>query len=190
MPEHSYVSRGGEKLAAALNAFAVDPAGKVCADLGSNIGGFVDCLLRRGAARVYAVDTGYGTLAYTLRKDPRVVVRERSNAMHVQLPEPADLVTIDVAWTRQRHILPNAAHLLAPQGRIITLIKPHYEAERRQLQQGVLPPPLARQVASGVAEAIPRLGLAVLAMMPSPIPGTRGNTEFLALLAPIAADPD
>src|SRR4051812_11330036 len=99
----TFISRAGQKLDHALTAFGVGVGGLVCADLGSNTGGFVDCLLQRGASRVYAVDTGYGVLDWKLRKDPRVVVMERTNAMHVRLPEPVDLVTIDVAWTRQRH---------------------------------------------------------------------------------------
>ena len=109
-----YVSRGGEKLAAALDRFGLDVTGLVCADLGSHVGGFVDCLLRRGAARVHSVDTAYGTLAWKLRRDSRVVVYERTNAMHVSLPEPVDLVTIDVGWTPQVRILPNVARLVTP----------------------------------------------------------------------------
>src|SRR5712675_3605403 len=97
-----FVSRAGQKLDHALTHFQLDVTGKTCADLGSNTGGFVDCLLQRGATRVYAIDTGYGALDWKLRKDPRVVVMERTNAMHVELPEKVQLVTIDVAWTKQR----------------------------------------------------------------------------------------
>ena len=104
--------RAGQKLEHALVRFAIDVNGLVCADLGCSTGGFTDCLLQRGAAKVFAVDTGYGVLDWKLRKDPRVVVMERTNAMHVQLPEPANLVTIDVAWTRQQHILPAAKAIL------------------------------------------------------------------------------
>src|SRR3954453_11299902 len=107
-----FVSRAGQKLEHALNVFGVDVSGLVCADLGSNVGGFVDCLLRHGAAKVYAVEKGYGVLEWKLRRDPRVVVMERANAMHIALPERVALVTIDVAWTRQRHILPAAGKLL------------------------------------------------------------------------------
>src|SRR6478752_1732141 len=117
-----FVSRAGQKLEHALATFQLDVTGKTCADLGSNTGGFVDCLLRRGAAKVYAIDTGYGALDWKLRKDPRVVVMERTNAMHAQLPEPADLVTIDVAWTKQKHILPAARHMLRDDGICISLI--------------------------------------------------------------------
>src|ERR1700761_4113773 len=127
-----FVSRAGQKLDHALDAFGVGVAGLACADLGCNVGGFVDCLLQRGAAKVYAVDTGYGVLEWKLRKDPRVVVMERTNAMHVDLPEPVSLVTIDVAWTRQRNILPAAGRILSrePGARVVTLIKPHYEADK------------------------------------------------------------
>src|SRR3954471_11991662 len=134
-----FASRAGLKLDHALEAFGIDVSGKTCADLGSNVGGFVDCLLQRGAAKVYAVEKGYGVLEWRLRKDPRVVVMERTNAMHVELPEPVSLVTIDVAWTRQRNILPAARLLLRAGGIVVTLIKPHYEAAAGLLRKGVLP---------------------------------------------------
>ena len=128
LSSHPFVSRGGEKLDAALRHFAVDVAACVCADLGSHVGGFVDCLLRRGAVRVYSVDTAYGILAWKLRKDPRVTVLERTNAMHLTLPETIELITVDVGWTPQSKILPNVAPMLASDARVITLVKPHYEA--------------------------------------------------------------
>jgi len=181
-PDRPYASRSGEKLAAALDAFDLDPAGMVCADLGCNVGGFVDCLLRRGAERVYAVDTGYGTLAYRLRIDPQVTVMERTNAMHVRLPEPVDLVTIDVGWTRQHHILPHATSLLNPGGRIVTLIKPHYEARKDQLVRGVLDPELAEQVLGETRVRIEAAGLTIAGVIQSPIVGHKGNVEYLALL--------
>src|SRR5688572_30828179 len=134
-----FVSRAGQKLEHALTTFDVNVTGRTCADLGSNVGGFVDCLLRRGAAKVYAVDTSYGTLDWRLRNDPRVVVMERTNAMHVELPEPVSLVTIDVAWTKQRLILPSARRLIDAGGDVVTLVKPHYEAEPTLLRKGVLP---------------------------------------------------
>ncbi|MCH9003257.1 MAG: hypothetical protein IIC02_11845 [Planctomycetes bacterium] len=159
MPEptsKSYVSRGGDKLAAALTHFKLDVGGLVCADLGSHVGGFVDCLLQRGAAKVYSVDTSYGTLAWTLRKDDRVVVLERTNAMHVTLPEPVDLVTIDVGWTPQAKILPAAARMIKPEGRVVTLLKPHYEAAKELLVDGVLPDRMSANVAAAVS---PTFGL-------------------------------
>ena len=118
-----FVSRGGIKLQAALEAFRIDACGLVCADLGSNIGGFVDCLLQNGAEKVYSVDTSYGTLAWKLRQNPRVVVMERTNALHAALPEKADLVTVDVGWTPQRLILPNAVKMLKAGGRIAIIDK-------------------------------------------------------------------
>src|SRR5947208_5897285 len=124
-----FVSRAGRKLQHALATFGLDVSGKVCADLGSNTGGFVDCLLRRGAAKVYAIDTGYGALDWKLRHDPRVLVMERTNAMHVTLPEKVAVVTIDVAWTKQKHILPAARGMMSDDGSCIRLIKPPYEAE-------------------------------------------------------------
>src|SRR3954463_16566252 len=112
----TFVSRAGQKLEHALAEFNLNVTGLICADLGSNAGGFVDCLLRRGAAKGYAVDTGYGALEWKLRKGPLVVVMERTNAMHAVLPEPVHVVTIDVAWTKQRHILPAARRMVADEG--------------------------------------------------------------------------
>src|SRR5688572_28460040 len=117
-----FVSRAGQKLDHAMSHFQLDVAGRTCADLGSNTGGFVDCLLQRGAAKVYAIDTGYGVLDWKLRKDPRVIVMERTNAMHALLPEPVLIVTIDVAWTKQQHILPAAHRMLTSDGHVISLI--------------------------------------------------------------------
>ena len=222
-----FVSRGGDKLAAALGHFKVDVAGRVCADLGSHVGGFVDCLLLRGAARVYAVDTCYGTLAWKLRRDSRVVVLERANAMHVSLPEPVDLVTIDVGWTPQIKILPNVERLVrvsgglpAPAsadrptpstarrvshggGQVLTLIKPHYEAQRiagpgaradlhgspespgpkeSRPFQGVLPDDVANDVVDAVLHEIAEMGWTVDGTVESPIRGHAGNREVFALL--------
>src|SRR3954463_1830567 len=134
-----YFSRAGQKLHHALTNFNISPRDLVCADFGSNTGGFTDCLLQLGAKKVYAIDTGYGVLDYKLRKDPRVVVMERTNAMHATLPEAVDLVTIDVAWTKQRNILPAARRVLKAGGRVVTLIKPHYEADAKLLVKGILP---------------------------------------------------
>src|ERR1051325_337975 len=133
-----FVSRAGIKLEHALNTFGLDVSGLTCADLGSNAGGFVDCLLQRGASKVYAIDTGYGALDWKLRKDTRVVVMERTNAMHVQLPEVMAFVSSGVAWTKQRHILPAARRRIETGGDVVTLIKPHYEASASLLRGGVL----------------------------------------------------
>ncbi|CAN5614761.1 N/A [soil metagenome] len=178
----SFVSRAGQKLDHAITTFSVDVSGAVCADLGCSTGGFVDCLLQRGASKVFAVDTGYGVLEYKLRIDPRVVVMERTNAMHVTLPEPADWVSIDVAWTKQKHILPAAKKILKAGGRVITLIKPHYEAEAAQLRAGILPDEVLDAVVTDVINQIKSAGFEVIATVTSPIRGAKGNTEVLALL--------
>jgi 23S rRNA (cytidine1920-2'-O)/16S rRNA (cytidine1409-2'-O)-methyltransferase len=183
MPE--FVSRAGQKLEHALEHFGVDVTGWVCADLGSNVGGFVDCLLRRGAAKVYAIDTGYGALAWKLRKDPRVVVMERTNAMHVELPEKVRLVSIDVAWTRQKNILPSARRLLAERGVAISLIKPQYEAGPELLRKGVLPGEHLETLLEMVKRDIVASGFELVAMVESPIRGGQGNIELLAALRPI-----
>ena len=177
-----YVSRGGEKLAAALRAFGVQPKGVVCADLGCNVGGFTDCLLHHGAARVYAVDTGYGALAWKLRRDLRVVVMERTNALHVKLPEAVALAAADVGWTRQHLILPAAMRLLAPQARIVTLIKPHYEAEEADLSQGVLPAEKMDQVLATVQQRLADCGIILQQTIASPLKGRKGNREFFGLV--------
>lgn len=132
----AYVGRGGDKLEWALDNFSVDPAGAICCDLGSNVGGFVDCLLQKGAVKVYSVDTSYGTLAWTLRNDERVVVMERTNALHVELPELMDIVTCDVGWTRQEKVIPKALSLLKPGGKLVSLLKPQYEAGKDEMEKG------------------------------------------------------
>ncbi len=170
------------KLAAALAAFDLDVTGLICADFGSHVGGFVDCLLQHGAARVYSVDTSYGTLAWTLRKDPRVVVLERTNALHVELPEPVDLVTVDVGWTPQHRILPIALSALAPNGLIVSLIKPHYEADSSKLRRGVLPDEECDAVLRTVEHRLSELSIHLSATVESPIRGRAGNREFIALI--------
>lgn len=194
-PSCPFVSRAGLKLEHALTTFGLDITGWRVADFGCNIGGFTDVCLRRGAAQVTAIDTGYGTLAWTLRNDPRVTVMERTNALHAPAPAvPVDLVTIDMAWTPQRLAIPAALAWLAPgpQARIISLVKPHYEVnadEKRLLKGGALEPEDSRAVCARVLAAMPALGVRVIAHADSPITGGkttkkgRGNMEFLALLA-------
>ena len=177
-----FVSRGGEKLAAALDHFMIDPTGWICADLGCSVGGFTDCLLQSGAARVYAVDTAYGQLAWNLRKDARVTVLERTNALHVELPEPVQLVTIDVGWTPQRLIVPHARTLLAAGGAVVTLIKPHYEADKSMLRGGVLPDEQVPVVVQRVVGELASLGLEVSDLTTSPLRGQGGNREVLAFI--------
>lgn len=178
--KRSFVSRAGHKLEAALVTFGIDVSGKVCADLGANVGGFTDCLLQHGAARVYAVDTSYGVLAWTLRKDPRVVVMERSNALHVTFPERVEVIAIDVGWTRQEKILPWAMKLLSPGGIMLTLIKPHYESEAAKKSQGVLEEGQSVEVMEVVRGKIEALGMVVRGVVKSPIEGQKGNVEFVA----------
>ncbi len=184
MKEHEqscYVSRGGEKLHAALREFNISARNLVCADLGCNVGGFTDCLLQHGAAKVYAVDTGYGELAWRLRKDDRVVVMERTNALHLELPEPVSLVTVDVAWTRQHLIVPVAGSLLARGGSLVTLIKPHYEAEKVELRKGVLQDEKVQEVVERVRLRLEAVNVVLDRIIESPIRGRKGNREFLAL---------
>lgn len=179
-----FVSRAGQKLDHALHTFGIDVTGLTCADLGSNTGGFVDCLLQRGAAKVYAIDTGYGVLEWKLRKDPRVIVMERTNAIHVELPEKVRFISIDVAWTKQRIILPAARRLLSDDGNVVTLIKPHYEADPKLLRKGILQPQELETVLDRVKGEIAASGFMLLSCIPSPVKGSKGNVEFLAHLVP------
>lgn len=179
-----FVSRAGQKLDHAIATLNLTISG-VAADLGCSTGGFTDCLLQRGASRVYAVDTGYGVLDWKLRKDPRVVVMERTNAMHVDLPEKVDWVSIDVAWTKQKHILPAARRILKDGGAVLSLIKPHYEANPSQLRGGILPDDAIDAVVADVIRQIEEAGFRVENMVLSPIKGAKGNTELVALLKPV-----
>ena len=174
----SYVGRGGLKLAFALECFNVDPAGKVAADLGSHIGGFVDCLLRSGAQRVYSVDTGYGQLAWKLRNDERVVVMERVNALHVELPEEVDVVTVDVGWTPQRLILPHALSLVTSPGVVLSLLKPQYEAARGELRKGVAREEALEAIVRRTLDHLEKAGIAIRDCRRSPVRGGGGNAEF------------
>ena len=180
---HRYASRGGLKLEAALQAFALDVTGWTCVDLGSHTGGFVDCLLQHGAAKVYAVDPGYGVLAWPLRRDPRVVVCERTNALRYVCPERCDLVTIDAGWTPQRMILPPARRCLKDEGRIVSLIKPQYEAPKEWLQRGVVAPERMDEVLATCRRDVTGLDWRIVAESESPLRGHGGNTEYLWLLA-------
>ncbi len=186
--DRKYVSRAGSKLEAALAAFGLEVAGQVCADFGSHVGGFVDCLLRHGAAKVYAVEPGYGVLDYGLRNDERVVVCERTNALRFNSPEPCDLVTIDVGWTPQRLVLPAARRALKPTGRVVTLIKPHYEAPEEWLRGGVLPPERLDEVLATCRQDVADLDWQIAGEFESPLTGHGGNVEWLWLLKKTAGD--
>lgn len=181
-----FVSRAGLKLDAALDAFALDVAGWTCADFGANVGGFTDCLLQRGADKVYALDTGYGDLAWTLRKDPRVVVLERTNVLYAPAPQNVDLVVIDVAWTPQALVVPAAQRWLKPQGHIVTLLKPHYEWEKLHgvKLHRLLTDDQAQATCQAVCDALEGRGLRVRGRVPSVLRGKGGNVEYLLWLGP------
>ena len=182
-----YVSRGGFKLEGALDAFALDPAGLVCADVGSSTGGFTDCLLQRGAARVYALDVGANQLHWKLRNDPRVVVHERVNVRYLEsLPEPIDLAVIDVSFISLDLILPRVVGWMRPDGGrgIVALVKPQFEAGRDKVGKGgiVRDPAVHAEVLARIERVAHALGWPVQARIDSPILGTDGNKEFLAWL--------
>jgi 23S rRNA (cytidine1920-2'-O)/16S rRNA (cytidine1409-2'-O)-methyltransferase len=184
--KRSFVSRAGFKLEAAMVSFGVEVGGTVCADLGANVGGFTDCLLQHGAARVFSVDTAYGVLAWTLRKDSRVVVMERTNALHVKLPEKVRLAAVDVGWTRQEKVLP-VATLLEAGGEVLTLVKPHYESEAARVQRGVLSKEQSEEMLWAVIDGIERMEWRVRGVMRSPIEGQKGNVEYVAWLSRLEA---
>ena len=180
-----YVSRGGLKLQRALDVFGVRPTGWVAADIGASTGGFTDCLLQRGAAKVYAIDVGYGQLAWTLRQDPRVVVMERTNARHLEaLPEPVRLVTIDASFISLRLLLGPARAWLEPEGQTIALIKPQFEAHKQSVGKGgvVRSEETHRRVLRSVVEWAIDHGWFFWGLTQSPILGPKGNREFLASL--------
>jgi 23S rRNA (cytidine1920-2'-O)/16S rRNA (cytidine1409-2'-O)-methyltransferase len=181
-----FVGRGGEKLAAALERFAVDVADSVAADIGASTGGFTDCLLQNGAARVYAIDVGYGQLAWTLRQDERVVVMERTNARYLEaLPELVDLIVSDVSFISLSLIYPTAIHWLKTDDTrprdVISLIKPQFEAGPENVGKGgvVRDPAIHRQVLETTVGMMDALDLALQGLMASPLVGPAGNIEFL-----------
>ena len=184
-----YVSRGGEKLAAALDAFAVDPRDRTCLDVGASTGGFTDVLLQRGAERVIAVDVGYGQLAWSLRQDPRVTVIERVNIRHLeQLPQPADLAVIDVSFISLRLVLPRVRELLRPPGDVVALVKPQFEVGKGAVGKGGVVRDRAQhdQVLNELRRFAAEIGYQVAGQIPSPVLGTKGNREFLLYLKPHA----
>jgi 23S rRNA (cytidine1920-2'-O)/16S rRNA (cytidine1409-2'-O)-methyltransferase len=178
-----FVGRGGGKLEAAIQRFALDVSGWVAADVGASTGGFTDCLLQHGARRVYAIDVGYGQLDWKLRNDERVVVMERTNARYLEtLPEPIDLVTVDVSFISLALILPMAVRWLSPQGQVVALIKPQFEAGRDDVGKGgvVRDPAVHRRVLTRVLAVAAELDLSLHGLTVSPLPGPAGNVEFLA----------
>jgi 23S rRNA (cytidine1920-2'-O)/16S rRNA (cytidine1409-2'-O)-methyltransferase len=186
-PKEPFVSRAGRKLADALDHFGIDPAGWICLDAGASTGGFTDCLLQRGATRVYAVDVGYGQLDQRLRNDPRVVVMERINARHLAadaLPEPCRLITIDVSFISLDKVVPALLPHLEPGGLLLPLIKPQFEAGRGAVGKGgILRDDAVRErVVRECAEGLAAPGLELAGVHDSPVHGTGGNREAFALL--------
>jgi 23S rRNA (cytidine1920-2'-O)/16S rRNA (cytidine1409-2'-O)-methyltransferase len=181
-PDHPYVSRGGVKLAGALEAFGYDPAGKTVADFGASTGGFTDCLLQRGATKSFAIDVGYGQLHNKLVQDPRVVVMERTNARHLEpgaLPEEVDLVVIDASFIGLEKLLPAAYALLKVEGDVLALVKPQFQVGQDKVGKGgvVRDPTLRRKATATVAADAEKLGFALIAQADCVITGPKGNQE-------------
>jgi 23S rRNA (cytidine1920-2'-O)/16S rRNA (cytidine1409-2'-O)-methyltransferase len=203
-----FVSRGGEKLDAALEAFVLDVTGFVCADVGASTGGFTDCLLQRGAAKVYAIDVGKGILHWKLRNDPRVIVMEETNARFVEsLPEPVSLVTVDASFISLKILLPVIKKWLAPlsdsppifienggsRRGVIALIKPQFEAGRKDVARGdgvIRDPEIHRQVLLDVLSYAQNEGFQIHGLIRSPLLGPKGNAEFLVWLGEEEIDAD
>ncbi|MBQ7566987.1 MAG: TlyA family RNA methyltransferase [Oscillospiraceae bacterium] len=182
-----YVSRGGLKLEKALRDFAIDPTGFVCSDSGASTGGFTDCLLQNGASKVFAIDVGYGQLAWSIRNDPRVVVMERTNVRYLTpeaLGEPLDLSVVDVSFISLRVVLPTIRTLLKPTGQVVCLIKPQFEAGKEKVgKKGVVRDPAVHgEVLRGFVALTRSLPMTLLHMTYSPVKGPEGNIEFLAHL--------
>ena len=179
--DHPYVSRGGVKLAGALDALQLEVEGLVAADFGASTGGFTDCLLQRGTVRVYAIDVGYGQLHHRLRTDPRVVVMERTNARHLtaeSLPEPVDLVVVDASFISLEKLLPAAVEVLSVTGTVLGMVKPQFEVGRAALRRGVVRDEGARRAAvDAVSAAASARGLRELGRVDSSLPGPEGNVE-------------
>ncbi len=187
--DHPYVSRGALKLVKGLDTFGIDPAGKVCLDIGASTGGFTDVLLKRGAAKVYAIDVGYGQLAWSLRQDPRVVVLERENVRNMDLalvPEPCDLAVTDVSFISLTLVLPRIGELLRPPpGKpIVALVKPQFEVGREQVGKGgvVRDEDARRGAVTKVRDWAAANGFEAGEDVESPITGPAGNVEYLLLL--------
>lgn len=189
-----FVSRGGEKLEAALQAFAVDVRGKICVDVGASTGGFTDCLLQHGAAKVYAIDVGQGILDWKMRQDERVVVMEKTNARYLKhLPEVVEMITIDVSFISLKVLLPVVKNWFLPEinagqsskGSMIAMIKPQFEAGRQQVSRGkgvIRDPIIHRQVLLDSLRYARELGYIVCGLIRSPLTGPKGNVEFLTWL--------
>jgi len=189
-----FVSRGGEKIAHALAVFAVDPEGRQCADVGASTGGFTDCLLQGGAAHVYAIDVGYGQLDQRIREDARVTVLDRTNVRHLAaLPTTVSLVTVDVSFISLDLVLPVIAGWLPPGGECLPLIKPQFEAGRKDVGKGgvVRDPAIHRRILEHACESAASAGFEVRGLTRSPLKGPAGNIEYLAHLVRVETpEPD
>lgn len=178
-----YVSRAGEKLEHAINTFGISVKDLICADFGSNTGGFVDVLLTFGAKKVYSIETGHGVLDWKLRQDERVLVMEKKNAMHVELPEKMDFISIDTSWTKLEKIIPSALKNLKPSGSIVALVKPHYESKPYMLRKGKLAEEFISEILENVKNKIKELNLEIIGETESPIVGEKAkNKEYLLYL--------
>ena len=178
-----FVGRGATKLSGALDFFKLDPAGKIALDIGASTGGFTDCLLQRGAAKVFAVDVGRGQLAWKIRNDPRVVVLEKMNGRFLsrkEIPEPVNLCVIDVSFISLTLILPRAFELITPDGVVLALIKPQFELQRKDVGRGgiVREPALHEKAQQKIVNFVTEAGYCVAGLVPSSITGTDGNQEF------------
>jgi 23S rRNA (cytidine1920-2'-O)/16S rRNA (cytidine1409-2'-O)-methyltransferase len=194
-PVHPFVSRGGAKLAGALDAFEYDPTGKVVADFGASTGGFTDCLLQRGAVKVVAIDVGYGQLHDKLRRDPRVVCMERTNARHLtrdQFDGPLDLVVIDASFIGLEKLLPAARDIVSSSGDVIALVKPQFQVGRANVGKGgvVRDPETRREAVANLARDARALGFMIVAEVDSTIAGPKGNRETFIWLRPAPEAPD
>jgi len=186
-PTRKYVGRGALKLEKALDHFKIDMQSKVALDIGASTGGFTDCLLQRGAGKVYAVDVGHGQLDWKIRKDPQVIVLEKLNARFLSsahVPELVDLCVIDVSFISLTLILPNAFELITPSGVILALIKPQFELERADIGHGgiVRDPQLHQKAQDKIVQFVTRLGHTVTGIVPAAITGADGNQEFFACM--------
>ncbi len=183
-----YVSRGGLKLEEAIKSFSVNPEGKTAMDIGASTGGFTDCLLQRGAKKVYAIDVGYGQLDLKLRNDARVILMEKTNIRYLDknaVPDVIDIITIDVSFISLLKVLPKALEFLKPSGEIIALIKPQFEVERKDVRKGGVVRDEAKrfEVIEKIKAAVQDMGLEVRGLTESPVKGPKGNAEFLIYLS-------
>ena len=191
-PELPFVSRGGFKIEKAIHSLNLDVSGLLCLDVGASTGGFTDCLLQRGASRVYAIDVGYGQLDWKLRQDPRVVVIERTNIRYATeelLPEPFDLISIDVSFISLKIVIPAIKKFLKKDGKILALIKPQFEVGKNQVGKGgvVKDPKLHQSVIKELSAFFSNTGFKIGPVIPSPILGLKGNKEFIICLTMMAS---